>query len=273
MIAFPHAKINLGLRILDRRADGYHNLSSFFVPVTLHDALEFIPGKKGFRLHMSGDIPDGKEDDNLVLQAAALIQKVSTLLGGDVYLHKAIPSGAGLGGGSSDAAHILILINKSMNLGFTDEQLLSFADELGSDCPFFIHGGIRLAGGRGEVLREAVHKDRKLKVVILKPSIQVSTAEAYRNVKAHSRSTREYAQDTLLADIHKWPDLLRNDFQPWAVERYPEIGSLITQLQEHGAFYASLSGSGSSVYGFFQEDPGKIEAGRDVFRWEGEIRI
>ena len=246
MIVFPNSKINLGLRILRQRSDGHHDLETIFYPVALTDILEITTYREYERTSAipfttSGLPIETEIINNLCTKAYKLLKKeFPELPHVQMHLHKVIPSGAGLGGGSADAAFTLKLLNKKFNLGLSVAQLIGYAFQLGSDCPFFIINKPCLATGRGEILEE---------IMIINPGIHINTGEAFRNIKPSlpERTVKEI----IAGPIEKWKDELKNDFEIFAFKRYPEIVNIKDQLYVAGAVYASLSGSGSTVYGFF----------------------
>ena len=240
MVAFPPCKINLGLNILRKRNDGYHDIETCFFPVPWTDILEVIPSKE-FSFTVSGNpIPGG---DNLCVKAYELLQTPPA----KIHLHKIIPMGAGLGGGSSDAAWTLRLLNDVFSLGLNKEQLKQYAAQIGSDCAFFIDDIPMIGTRRGEVLRPANIDLKGKYIVIVKPDIHVSTAEAYSSVVPME-------SDFNLDDLQS----LKNDFEPSVFKRYPEIASIKKSLYDLGAVYAQMSGSGSAVFGIFNTPPSLV---------------
>lgn len=269
MISFPPCKINLGLNVISKRSDGYHNLETCFYPAPLADALEILPAET-LSFHVSGNAIPGDAADNLCLKAYRLLQKDFGLKPVTIFLHKVIPSGAGLGGGSSDGAHTLRLLNNLFKLNLTIEKLKRYALQLGSDCPFFIEDKPMLGTGRGEVLTEvSVDLSGKF-LVLVKPKIHVSTAEAYGGVTPAVPLTR--IKDILeTQSVGAWRDVLMNDFEKSVFGKYPQIGVIKEKLYQHGALYASMSGSGSSVFGLF-EKPGDLKSHfGDYFYWGGTL--
>lgn len=269
MVCFPPAKINLGLRILGRRQDGFHEISSFFLPIALRDALEVIPGGSSVSLHLSGEMIEGNNEDNLVVRAWRLMMAAYGIPGAEIYLHKAIPQGAGLGGGSSDAAKSLEMARDMFVSEVGDDRLRELALSLGSDCPFFIRPEPTLVSGRGEILEPASGPDFSCTIVLLKPQLSIPTALAYRSLTSFSKDP--FTVNDLKNDPDSWKIIFQNDFEPWARDMYPEIGQLIGLLYDEGAFYASLSGSGSSVFGLFFSKPQRMKLPEGVFRWEGSL--
>jgi 4-diphosphocytidyl-2-C-methyl-D-erythritol kinase len=235
MVAFPPCKINLGLNIMRKRADGYHDIETIFYPVPWTDILEVIPSDK-FVFTATGNVIPGKEEDNLCVRA----HKILNAPPAKIHLHKIIPAGAGLGGGSSDAASTLKLLNDVFELKHSKEDLKNYAAQLGSDCAFFIENRPMLGRGRGEILTP-VDVDLKGKfIVIIKPDVHVSTAEAYAGVVPKEREPGS-----------EWT----NDFEESVFKKYPILASIKSTLYEAGASYASMSGSGSAVFGIFSQKP------------------
>ncbi|MEO5893235.1 MAG: 4-(cytidine 5'-diphospho)-2-C-methyl-D-erythritol kinase [Ferruginibacter sp.] len=264
MIVFPNCKINLGLIITGKRSDGYHDIASIFYPVPLHDALEIIhsttlpqPPLPVFT-HSGIDI-DGAETDNLCIKTWHLLKKdFPRLPSVQVHLHKAVPIGAGLGGGSADAAFTLTALNSKYMLNLSDEQLLSYALQLGSDCPFFILNKPCLATGRGELLQPVDLSLSGYRLVLVNPGIHINTKWAFSQLQIAAAGKNVPAPDDLLkktisVPVSQWKDILKNDFENPVMEKYPEIGVIKDTLYGEGALFASMSGSGSTVYGIFDQ--------------------
>jgi 4-diphosphocytidyl-2-C-methyl-D-erythritol kinase len=256
MVLFPNCKINLGLHILNKREDGFHNLETVFYPVGLKDALEIIPSKNtntAVEFSSSGLIVDGNTNDNICIKAYQLLKKdFSELPEIEMHLHKAIPMGAGLGGGSSDGAFTLLILNKKFSLNLSTPQLINYAAKLGSDCPFFIINKPCFATGRGEVLDEIAINLSAYKIALINPGIHVNTAWAF------SQLTPARPQKSIAAIIAQpvttWRQQLKNDFENPVFEKYPEIKIIKEELYKSGAIYAAMSGSGSTVYGIFDKE-------------------
>jgi len=251
MILFPNAKINLGLRITGRRSDSYHNLESVFYPVGWTDVLEILPAETTSFRSTGLPIP-GEEATNLGLKAYFLLKTDHALPPVYLHLHKAVPIGAGLGGGSADAAFTLRGLNERFNLGLSDETLEGYARQLGSDCAFFVKNRPRFCFGKGDEFEEIPLSLAGTWAVLVNPGIHVSTAEAYAGVlprrpDADLRTLLRQPRDT-------WRDAVRNDFEDSLLPRYPLIGEIKQQLYATGAFYASMTGSGSTVYGLFSQE-------------------
>lgn len=253
MVIFPNCKINLGLHILRKRPDGYHDLQTVFYPVPLKDALEIVRADTpGGSLHYShSGIPvEGDVSANLCSKAYELIRKdfpnlPSTLL----HLHKNIPMGAGLGGGSSDGAFTLILLNQCYDLQLSEEQLIAYALQLGSDCPFFILNRPCIAEGRGEKMQPISLNLSDYQLVLVNPGVHISTGWAFSQITP--QAGRESLPETINRPMNEWKDTLTNDFEEPVCKAYPEIRKIREDLYLQGALYASLSGSGSTVFGIF----------------------
>lgn len=255
MLAFPNAKINLGLHIIQKRPDGYHEIESCLYPIPLYDALEIVPSKTP-AFNTSGDFIPGNPEDNLILKAYHLLRRdFSKLPAVSIHLHKAIPIGAGLGGGSADAAFALTIMNKLFDLHLEDWMLEEYAGKLGSDCPFFINNLPKLVRGRGEVMERIPLDLTGSWLFLVNPKIHISTKEAYAGVNPRVPET-DLAR--LLTKKENWKDFLVNDFEGAIFAKYPEICGLKEILYQSGAYYAALSGSGSSVFGLFEHPPKKI---------------
>lgn len=270
MICFPNAKINLGLRIVEKRPDGYHNLETVFYPIGLKDALEFVPNTHNtdFSLNVSGlgilDQTDNPEN-NLITKAFRLLQTKHTLQPVDCHLYKAIPTGAGLGGGSSDAAFALKLLNEMNNLGLSNNELEAMAAYLGADCSFFIKNKPIFASGIGTDFENISLSLKGYYLILVKPYIHVSTAEAYSLVRPACPETS--LKDILINPLTTWKNTVVNDFEVSVFERYPQIKTIKEQMYLEGATYASMSGSGSSVFGLFKEPADLRQSFKDCFYW------
>jgi 4-diphosphocytidyl-2-C-methyl-D-erythritol kinase len=258
MIVFPNCKINLGLNITAKRADGYHDLETVFYPVGWKEVLEIqnskfkIQNSGGVELTTTGLTVDGSSENNLCLKAYNLLKKDHPSLPAiQMHLHKTIPMGAGLGGGSADGAFTLKLLNKKFELNLSEAQLLDYALQLGSDCPFFILNKPCFAIGRGEMLSPVELDLSKYHFVIVHPGIHVSTADAFSKLvpKKPTVSVKEIVQQP----IETWKGLLKNDFEEIVFAQHPEIAAIKNKLYDHGALYASMSGSGSAVFGIFNK--------------------
>ncbi len=251
MIYFPHCKINIGLRVTNKRSDGFHDIETIFYPVAIQDALEFVEADE-FRFTLSGIDIEGNNDDNLVVKAYNLLKSEYKLPPLHIHLHKHIPLGSGLGGGSSDAAFMLSELNEYFDLKIRMRKLMEYALQLGSDCPFFINPVPSLAKGRGEILEEIEINLSGMFLVVVKPPIHISTAEAYKNI---TPKISETPLDQLIRQpIEKWKNTIYNDFENPVFSKYPEIENIKTKLYNIGASFALMSGSGSAVYGIFKNE-------------------
>jgi 4-diphosphocytidyl-2-C-methyl-D-erythritol kinase len=268
MIVFPNAKINLGLQVLRKRNDGFHDIATVFYPVPLCDALELIEGgSKPFTLDQSGLAVNGNPEENLCYRAWKLLAADFTLPHLQGHLHKVIPMGAGLGGGSADGAFMLKLINEVCHLKLDDRRLSDYAASLGSDCPFFIRNKPAYATGRGEKLEDFPEVFKGYQVVVCKPEMSVPTASAYSWITPNENT--DDIREILKSEPSEWRGRLINDFENPVCERFPQIRSLIDQLYADGAIYAAMSGSGAAVFGVF-ENSETIEI-KNVFNWAGRI--
>lgn len=254
MVVFPNAKINIGLRILHRRSDGFHNISTFFYPIPYKDILEIIPSHK-LSFHTSGLPIQGNKEDNLCLKAYHLLKadypKIPSFA---IHLHKNIPMGAGLGGGSADAAFILKAINKKSGLELSNKQLTHYAAQLGSDCSFFIENSPALASGKGEVLQSiSINNLSGYQLLIVTPNnISINTARAYQNIQPQEEEIP--LSNLIQRPISSWKDNIKNDFEAAIFKQHPLLQKIKTTLYNKGAIYAALSGSGSSIYGIFPNE-------------------
>lgn len=251
MVCFPNAKINLGLDIVRRRPDGYHDIVTVFYPVEWCDILEIVPSSGDCdTLTVSGRGCDCPPDKNLVMKAVKALREEYDFPAVDVYLRKIIPDGAGLGGGSSDASFALKTINELFALGISDESLAEVAARIGADCPFFIYNRPMLATGTGTTLRPIDLSLAGYCIVIVKPKVHVSTAEAYSGVKPEEPAIA--LSEALEQPIKEWQGTVKNDFEPSVFSSHPEIACVKEKLAESGAVYASMSGSGASVFAIFE---------------------
>jgi 4-diphosphocytidyl-2-C-methyl-D-erythritol kinase len=277
MIVFPHAKINLGLYVTGRRPDGYHNIQSLLLPVPLLDVLELIPSPDGAtRYTRSGLSIDGAPDNDLVMQAWRLLQQHHTLPHVHVHLHKAIPSGAGLGGGSSDAAFLIRLANEQFQLGLSVGAMQQYAATLGMDCPFFINSHPALATERGDYLIEIDFDLTGKTIVIVKPGCHISTRQAYAAITPAPPLVP--VTDAIRQPISRWMKNIHNHFEPIAIGQCPEISDIKTRLLDAGAAYTAMTGSGSAIFAIFTHTPNSLTAKDfpEAFFWKTqmtEVRI
>jgi 4-diphosphocytidyl-2-C-methyl-D-erythritol kinase len=268
MISFPNAKINLGLHITSKRKDGYHEIETCMVPVPLFDALEMILDKKSSWNSSGLSIP-GEAKDNLILKAEKLLKKdFPGLPNLSIHLHKNIPMGAGLGGGSADGAFALKLMNNLFDLHLDDFFLEEYAAELGSDCPFFIENTPKIARGRGEILEPIGLSLKGSHLVLINPGIHIGTKEAYAGVTPGPPKVK---LEEVLADRSRWKAELINDFEASIFKTHPPIAAIKEKMYSAGAYYAAMSGSGSSVFGLFDKKPENLTWQEDFFVFEGVL--
>jgi 4-diphosphocytidyl-2-C-methyl-D-erythritol kinase len=286
MIAFPNAKINIGLNVVAKRTDGYHDIETVFYPVLLQDALEislmrpldpaglrkrleagllvqpddaFMPYRLFPKredipccsLEMTGNEFPFKAADNLVVKAYLLLQQDFDLPSIDIKLHKHIPSGAGLGGGSSDCAFMITLLNRRFNLRMRESMMERYAARLGSDCAFFISNTPSIATGRGEILNSISLSLKGYTILLVKPEESVSTAEAYAGVTPHKPDIS--LAEAVMRPVCEWKDCVFNDFEPSVFAKHPLLGEIKQKLYDLGADYAAMTGSGSTIYGIFRQ--------------------
>lgn len=257
MIIFPNAKVNLGLHVIEKRADGFHNLESIFYPVGWEDILEVLHDttkQTGITFSSSGISIPGNANDNLCVKAYHLISKDYPMPAVKVHLHKIIPIGAGLGGGSSDAAFFIKALNELFELNLAWGELHHYAKQLGSDCSFFITNKPSLAEGKGDQLESIAISLTGKFIVIVYPEINVNTADAYKGI---TPVKPKIALEKLIVEtpFEQWKDVLVNDFEKTVFEKFPAIKLLKEKMYAAGAVYAAMSGSGSAVYGIFEKKP------------------
>ena len=294
MICFPNAKINIGLNILRKREDGYHDIESVMYPLKeiLYDALEIItpplpsPKERETELYISGIPVQGGKENNLCVKAYEMLKKDFNLPPVKIYLHKAIPMGAGLGGGSADGAFMLKLLNDEFELKLSEKKLMSYASKLGSDCPFFIRNEAALVTGRGSCLtpypspkeRGESHEHKPFLsgyyIVVIYPNIHVSTAEAYGEWdKGQGASDKEQGtlNNLIKLPIEKWKNTIVNDFEAPVFKKHPVLKKIKEKLYSLGAVYASMSGSGSAVYGIFEKEVKVKKQFKKFNVWDGKL--
>lgn len=261
MITFPNAKINLGLNIEEKRPDGYHNLETIFYPINLQDALEVTRREnndKEYTLHISGSPLEGEPEDNLVVKAYKLLKKdYPGLLPVDIHMYKHIPAGAGLGGGSSDAACMIKLLNDKFSLGLSTERMEEYAVKLGADCAFFIRNKPVFATGIGNLFEPVELSLKGYHIILIKPDIFVSTRDAFAEIKPVRPAVS--LKEIVKQPMETWKHSMKNDFEDSVFKKFPEIAAIKDELYDLGAVYAAMSGSGSSVYGIFKAPIENVE--------------
>jgi len=256
MISFPNAKINLGLQITEKRTDGFHNLETVFFPVGWSDALE-IAHSDELCFTTSGITISGSPESNLVMKAYNLLRKDFDLPALKIHLHKQIPFGAGLGGGSADGAFMLRMLNNTFNLDISQDKLFEYAAVLGSDCPFFILNKSAFATGTGNIMNEINLNVKGLYLLLVKPPVEVSTVKAFQNIIPQKPTVS--LSELINLPVQDWKNNIVNQFESSVFPQYPAISDIKTQLYNMGAVYASMSGSGSCVFGLFNELQASIE--------------
>ena len=252
MICFPNGKINLGLRITEKRSDAYHNLDTVFVPLAIHDALEFQEATET-SFFLSGDPVPGNPNDNFVVKALNLMREnFPEIPPQTIHLLKHIPNGAGMGGGSSDASFMIRALNETYSLNMNQDDMKKIALEIGSDCPFFIENKPCYGQSRGEVLTPLNLDLSEWEILVIKPGIHIPTSWAFQQIQVGM--PEQSCREIMALPVSSWKNILLNDFEAPIFKQYPSIATLKDQLYAHGAVYASMSGSGSSLYGLFDSD-------------------
>lgn len=275
MLLFPNAKINIGLNVVRKRADGYHDLETVFYPVPVQDVLETKPMRYSndtYALQLVGIPIEGCPADNLIVKVFVDLQREFDLPPLDIYLHKRIPTGAGLGGGSSDAAFMLKGLNDDFGLGLTDGEMERRISRYGADCAFFVQNRPMYATGIGDVLTPVSLSLKGYTLVLVKPDVAVSTREAYGGIVPRES---DYDLATVVAQpVETWRDVVRNDFETNVFRLHPEIAAVKQTLYDMGAVYAAMSGSGSSVFGLFRHRLDNVgEVFSDCFVAQHELLI
>ncbi len=275
MITFPPCKINLGLQVLQKRNDGYHDLQTLFYPIPLFDVSEIKGGNTSgndIEIINYGIPVPGDDSQNLIVKAYHLLKKDFTLSPVTFCLLKNIPMGAGLGGGSSDGAFALKLLNDFFGLNLNQQSLLDYALQLGSDCPFFILNQPCLGEGRGEILHPVDFSLKNYWLVLVKPNIHVSTAAAFSGLNLNKDEVKiGSVQTEINKGIGHWRAGLKNDFEPSVFALYPILSEIKESLYQHGALYASMSGSGATIYGLFEKAPLLKDNFKEHFYFESQL--
>ena len=268
MVTFPIAKINIGLNVTKKRNDGFHDIETVFYPIGLSDILEIVPAEDGvFGFKQSG-IPSGRAEYNLCVRAYRIFNEQRMFPAVKLHLHKMIPVGAGLGGGSSDAAFTLKMLNHIFQAGLTGKELFEMAEALGSDCPFFLDPRPVYATGRGTTFTPVSLEVKDRFLALVKPKTSVSTPLAYSLVTPAIPSVR--LQDSIQQPVALWQDLIHNDFEAPVLQHFPPLRNIPEKLKDLGALFVAMSGSGSSFYGIFDHLPDKLESRFPYcFTWKG----
>ena len=270
MLVFPNAKINLGLHVTGILSDGFHDIETVILPVAFRDILEIVPsGEQKMEFCQSGLTIPGKSNDNLCLRAYQLIRSGFHIPQVRIHLHKMIPPGAGLGGGSSDAASAIKLLNDLFSLAMTPSQMMDYAGELGSDCPFFIGNKPVFASGRGDQFEPIDLNLAGYSIAIVIPPVHINTSDAYKQIIV--KKPVESLRYILKTDPGEWKNRLVNDFEDPVFKRYPGIGEIKDKLYSAGAVYSSMSGSGSAVFGLFDQPLPDLNSFPDCIIWTGKL--
>lgn len=273
MIFLANAKINLGLHVIEKRPDGYHNIETVFYPIGWSDELEITPSEDktpGVTLYLSGNPVPGNPSDNLLVKAYNLVSADYPMPGVTVRLNKQIPIGAGLGGGSADAAFFLKALNQIFELGLAWGELHHYARQLGADCSFFIANKPVLAEQKGDVYESILLNLSGVHIAVVHPGIHISTPEAYRGITP--KTPAHNLENIVLNEPRsRWKELLVNDFEPTVFQHHPRIAQLKQGMYQAGAFYAAMSGSGSAVFGLFDSPPSLTTGFEDCSRWIGTL--
>jgi len=252
MILFPNSKINIGLHVADKRGDGYHNIETIFFPVQVNDVLEIISAEE-LKFSVSGLTIAGNTNDNLCVKSYRLLKNdFPQLPQVNIFLHKAIPMGAGLGGGSADGAFALLLLNRLFQLNLSADQLIGYASQLGSDCPFFIINKPCFASGRGEILEQIQIDLSAYSFLLVHPNIHINTAWAFSKLKISGKN--KSVKEIISQPISGWKEELKNDFEEPVFSNYPQLKMIKEKLYRAGALYASMTGSGSTFFGIFEKN-------------------
>lgn len=271
MLCFPNAKINLGLNIIEKRPDGFHNIETVFYPIPLCDALEISETKseQPYKFSSSGITIDIDPSENIVIKAFELIASKFNIPTTAIHLHKNIPFGAGLGGGSADAAYMMKMLNDFYKLKLDNDQLEDLAVQIGSDCPFFIKNEPVFAEGKGEIFSPTKVDLSGYFILLIKPEIHISTPEAYAGVTPVKPN--QSLKTLIELPIENWKDCIHNDFEASIFPNHPELKKIKEELYQSGAVYAAMSGSGSSMFGIFKEEPTIKESWRIHYTWKGKL--
>lgn len=268
MISFPNAKINLGLNVLESREDGFHNIETIMLPISMCDSLEIIidhqVGKNSCELKVFGNVVNGTDSDNLCYKAYQVLAERFDLQAVKIRLLKKIPMGAGLGGGSADAAFTIKMLNQLFRLDLSNKAMQEICTELGSDCSFFIDNKSALVSGRGEQLNSIELNLAGYQIVVVYPDIHIHTGEAYAAIRPDINKTGQLA-GIVQQSIDEWKNKITNDFEISAFDLYPELKVIKEHLYEQGAIYASMTGSGSALFGIFER---KLDAGMELKKYQ-----
>ncbi len=271
MLTYSNAKINIGLNIVEKRNDGFHNIETVFFPIGMRDAIEIADSKSEapYTFSASGIPINIDAKDNIVVKAYELIRAKYNFPAQDIHLHKNIPFGAGLGGGSANAAYMIKLLNNKFNLGMSNEEMETEVKKLGSDCAFFIKNEAAFADEKGDRL-QAIDVDLSAyHILLIKPDVHISTPEAYANIKAQQPDVS--LRELIKQPIETWKATIKNDFEGSIFPKHPLLAEIKKEFYEQGAIYAAMSGSGSSMFGLFKEEPKILPQWEKHFCWKDKL--
>jgi len=271
VLTYSNAKINIGLNIVEKRHDGFHNIETIFFPIKMRDAIEIADSKEDspYTFSASGIPINIDAKDNIVVKAYELIRAKYDFPSQDIHLHKNIPFGAGLGGGSANAAYMIKLLNQKFNLKMSDEEMENEVKKLGSDCAFFIKNKPTFAIGKGDQF-EAINLDLSgYHILLIKPDIHISTPEAYANIKPHKPKIS--LKELIKQPIENWKSTIKNDFESSIFPKHPLLAEIKEELYKEGAIYAAMSGSGSSMFGLFKNEPNVLAQWEKHYCWKDRL--
>ncbi|WP_372641284.1 4-(cytidine 5'-diphospho)-2-C-methyl-D-erythritol kinase [Ancylomarina sp.] len=271
MLTYSNAKINIGLNIVEKRRDGFHNIETIFFPIGMRDAIEIVDSKSDspYTFSTSGIPINIDAKDNIVVKAYELIKAKYNFPAQNIHLHKNIPFGAGLGGGSANAAYMIKLLNQKFNLEMSDEEMEDEVRILGSDCAFFIKNKPAFANEKGDRLTAIDLDLSDYHILLIKPDIHISTPEAYANIKPQKPEIS--LKELIKQPIETWKSTIINDFEESIFPKHPLLTEIKSQLYQQGAIYASMSGSGSSMFGIFNNEPSILAEWKKHFYWKNRL--
>ncbi len=271
MLTYSNAKINIGLNIVEKRPDGFHNIETVFFPIGMRDAIEIADSKEDtdYTFSSSGIPIDIDASENIVVKAYNLIREKYNFPAQDIHLHKSIPFGAGLGGGSANAAYMTKLLNQKFDLKMSESRMEELVSQLGSDCAFFIKNKPAFATEKGEKLSTIELDLKGYYILLIKPDIHISTPEAYANIKPNK--PEKSLQQLIQEPIENWKTTIKNDFEGSIFPKHPLLAEIKEELYEEGAIYAAMSGSGSSMFGIFKDEPQILLQWKKHFCWQDRL--
>ncbi|MGZ2370877.1 4-(cytidine 5'-diphospho)-2-C-methyl-D-erythritol kinase [Ancylomarina sp. YFZ004] len=271
MLTYSNAKINIGLNIVEKRSDGFHNIETVFFPINMRDAIEIADskGNSPYTFSASGIPINIEAKDNIVVKAYELIKAKYNFPAQDIHLHKKIPFGAGLGGGSANAAYMIKLLNQKFKLGMSIEEMEDEVKKLGSDCAFFIKNEPAFAVEKGDKLSSIDLDLSGYHILLIKPDVHISTPEAYANIKAQKQEIS--LEELIKQPIETWKSSIKNDFENSIFPKHSLLAIIKEELYEEGAIYAAMSGSGSSMFGLFKNEPNILPQWEKHYCWKDRL--